>query len=603
MRLRLWITAFVGSLASVAAAAAPPARPLGAELMAKRPVDLMPADPAASMTFRDATDFKPAATAAWTGAGDAAVLRVETFNQPKSTDHVDVKWAIAKPIRRGDVMLARFFARALSARQESGEAMFELNVMQSTPEFARHVLLPLTAGPEWTLLEVPFVAARDADVTQGQIHLAFGTIPQAVEVAGLQILNFEDRAKASELPQTRLTYKGREANAAWRTAALARIEQTRTAPMKVRVIDAVGRPVPDASVEVRLVRPAFLFGTAVDPDLLLEEGEANAKFRATLLDLFDTAVIGNGMKWPRWSGSVARRDEALRAIDWLEQHGLRVRGHNLVWPGDKFSPKRIQQMPPPRAELPLLIKEHIRDIVTSTRGRIVGWDVVNEMTHERDYFKTMPELEAAEWFKLARELDPAAKLVLNEYGMLNSPRSPGKIAEHVALADRLRKAGAPIDILGVQGHIGRQPRGPEDVLADLDILAASGLEVQITEFDVNTPDEQLQADYTRDFLIALYSHPCVTGFTMWGFWEGRHWKPDAAMFRTDWSEKPNAKAWRDLARGAWLTKVDAKTDADGRLSTRGHLGDYEFTVTANGKVDRERRPLTKAGADVTIQMP
>lgn len=592
-------------LASAGALAAPPVvQPLDAALVAKRPVDLMPEDPVASMVFRDNAESTPAPTATWSSPSDSPrLLRVECFNRPKSADHVDTKWNIRVHAKRGDVMLARFFVRAEYARQESGEAMFELNIHQSKPEFTRHLLLPLTAGPEWALIEVPFAAARDMAPADAGIHLAFGTIPQAVEIAGLQVLNFENRATLSELPQTRFTYRGREADAAWRKAALERIEKIRTAPMDIRVINAVGKPVADASIDVRLVRPEFIFGTEVNSVVLLEESADATNYRERLLELFDTAVIGNNFKWPLWSGSAASRDRALRATDWLESNGLRMRGHTLVWPGDKFSPRRIAQMPAPRAELPLLIKERIRDIMSATKGRIIGWDVVNEMLHEKDYFKYMPESEAAEWFKVARETDPSAKLFLNEYAMLNSRKSPAKIADYLALAGRLRAAGAPIDALGIQGHVGRQVRNPEDVLSDLDLLAAAGLELQITEFDINTPDEELQADYFRDFLIAFYSHPSTTGFTMWGFWQGSHWKPDAAMFRKNWSEKPNAKVWRDLVRGQWLTRHQGTTDAAGTVATRGHLGEYEFTVTAGEKKHVETRTLKKDGASITLQMP
>ena len=556
-------------------AAAPPSRPLSPQLSAKSPINLIPSDPAAAMTFRNDSGSTPPPTATWsTHAGSGPVLRVETFNPPRGTNPVNVRWRFREPVKRGDVLLARFFARAEYARQESGEAVFEFAVQQSNPEFARHVLLPLTAGPEWTLIEIPFTAAGDADTAQGEIILSFGAIPQAVEISSIQVLNFGDRAKISDLPQTRFTYKGREEDAAWRKAALERIEKIRTAPMDIRVIDATGKPISDARVEVRLARPAFLFGTSVDASLIVSDTSEAEKYRQTLLEMFDAAVIENGMKWPKWSGSAASRAEALRAADWIESQNLRMRGHTLVWPGDKFSPRRVAEMAPPRPELPLLIKEHIRDILTATKERMVGWDVINEMLHEKDYFKFMPETEAAEWFKVARETDPKAKLFINDYGMLNSRNSPAKIADYVALVRRLLAAGAPIDVMGVQGHVGRQVRSPEDVLADLDLLAAPGLELQITEFDINSPDEELQADYTRDFLIALYSHPSVTGFTKWGFWQRRHWKPDAAMFRADWSEKPNARVWRDLVRGQWRTRVDARTDSKGHLRTRGHLGDY-----------------------------
>jgi GH35 family endo-1,4-beta-xylanase len=238
-----------------------------------------------------------------------------------------------------------------------------------------------------------------------------------------------------------------------------------------------------------------------------------------------------------------------------------------------------------------------------TKGRSYGWDVVNEPLHERDFFDYMPELAMADWFKLAHTCDPDAQLFINEYAMLNDALSPGTVARLRELIQRLRQAGAPIGGIGVQSHIGQQPRAPEMVLADLDLLAAEGLPVQITEFDVNTKDEQLQADYTRDFLIACYSHPALTGFIQWGFWEAKHWKPDSAMFRRDWSEKPNAAVWRDLVLGKWNTRIAAATPADGIIATRGHLGRYRVTVTRDGVTNSRDLVLTHSGTECAILFP
>jgi len=564
----------------------------------------MPADIKGAMTFRsDAANTQPA-SANWSVASAGKhVLRVESKGVSKFADHVSVKWNLRVPAKKGDVVLARFLARAEYARQESGDAMVELAVMQNKPEYTAHAKLPLSIGATWTLIEAPLTMARDAAPEDAFIQLSFGNLVQVVEIADVQLLNFGSSAKKNELPATRFTYKGREAKAAWREAALERIEKIRTAPLDIRVIDGNGKPLPNAKVAIRLTRPAFLFGTEVDAGLIVADTPDAQKHRELLLELFDTSVIGNGMKWSPWAGSAERRAETMRASKWLESQNLRQRGHNIIWPSMRFSPRWIAAMPEPKAALPYLIKEHIRDIMTANKGRIVGWDVINEMTHERDYFNYMPELEAAEWFKIAHSIDPNTKLFINEYGMLNGPNSPKKIAEYVELVDRLRAAGAPIHGIGVQGHIGGQPRNPTDVLADLDLLAAAGLELQITEFDINSPDEELQGDYTRDFLIALYSHPSVTGFTMWGFWQGKHWKPDGAMYRTDWSEKPNGKVWRDLVRTKWLTKIDAQTDSEGKVKARGHLGDYEFIVTSGNKTIKQMRTLSKEGTSLTLQLP
>jgi GH35 family endo-1,4-beta-xylanase len=256
----------------------------------------------------------------------------------------------------------------------------------------------------------------------------------------------------------------------------------------------------------------------------------------------------------------------------------------------------------PGVEIPLQIETHIEDIMTATKGRVWAWDVLNEPVHERDFYQHFPDTRSADWFKQARKIDPNALLFVNEYAMLNSRTSPDFIKRYLAFVKMLQDNGAPLDGIGVQGHIGNQVRNPVDVLSDLDLLQTSGLPINITEFDINTRDEELQADYTRDFLIACYSHPGVTGFIKWGFWQNSHWKPDAAMFRSDWSEKPNAKAWRDLVVNQWRTKFEATTNEQGEVASRGHLGSYEITVTQGDVVMKHMMQLTSDRKPVVLTM-
>ena len=259
-------------------------------------------------------------------------------------------------------------------------------------------------------------------------------------------------------------------------------------------------------------------------------------------------------------------------------------------------------MPNPQTELPRQIESRIEDGMSALKGRVWAWDVVNEPLHERDFFTVVPETKIADWYKQARQTDPNALLFVNEYAMLNSRTSPDFIQKYLAFIKMMQDNGAPLDGIGVQGHIGAQVRNPTDVTSDLDLLQSAGLPINITEFDINTKDEQLQADYTRDFLIACYSHPSVTGFIMWGFWQKDHWKPDAAMFRADGSEKPNAQVWRDLVLGQWKTNLDLQTNAAGEVEGRGHLGTYEITVTKNGKVLKHTLQLTKDRGAVRLTL-
>ena len=137
--------------------------------------------------------------------------------------------------------------------------------------------------------------------------------------------------------------------------------------------------------------------------------------------------------------------------------------------------------------------------------------------------------------------------------------------------------------IGIQSHMGMEPVGIPKVLTALDRMAQFGLPLVITEFDQPTSDERLQGRYMRDFMTAVFSHPAVDSFIMWGFWEGRHWRPEAALFREDWSVKPNGQAYLDLVFGQWRTEETGRTDAQGSHRTRGFLGDYIVRVRHEGR--------------------
>ena len=191
----------------------------------------------------------------------------------------------------------------------------------------------------------------------------------------------------------------------------------------------------------------------------------------------------------------------------------------------------------------------------------------------------------AGWFKLARTIDPDARLYVNEYNILEAGGVDlAHIDGYYRIVQNLLANGAPVDGIGLQSHFDSNLTPPDRVLELLDKFAAFGKDLQITEFDVDIKDEQAQADYTRDFLTTTFSHPAVNSFMVWGFWGGAHWLPDGAMFRRDdWAARPNLDAWNDLIFKQWWTDTTGTTDANGIFRTRGFLGDYDIEVTAPGK--------------------
>jgi endo-1,4-beta-xylanase len=575
---------------------------LPAELQALNPINCFSSSFITDYVTKDVSNgIKPALFENKPNKEGKPAVNAEVFSIAKSHYDIATTWKMNKDIKKGDIILARVSLRALYAKQESGEAVVYFYMQREKSNADKSIIIQLGAGPEGKTFDLPFIALEDMPAGEGRISISYGALQQKVEVANIQVFNFENKISLDKLPTTRFTYNGREKNAVWRKEALKRIEDIRTAPIEFKIVDANKKPVSGAKVEVKMIQSDFVWGTAVNEAILANELPDSPKYKEVLHEFYNTVVVENGFKGGAWKSSPVRQEETIKAFEWAEKNGFRQRGHNLVWPAWKFNPKSTQELAlKDQAAFEKFIEAEIREKVLAVKGRVIAWDVINELVHEKEYFAYLPKDIDVKWFQIAKEGDPNAQMYINEYGMLNSISSPKNIKEYLQVISDLRSKGAPIDGIGVQGHVGRQPRDPKQVIADLELFETAGLPVQITEFDINMKDEELQADYTRDFLIACYSSQLVTGFTIWGFWEPKHWKKDAAMFRTDWSEKPNAAVWRDLVTKQWKTSFTKETDSRGEVKSQGHLGSYEMTITKGSLTKKVKFNVAKGNKPLEI---
>jgi hypothetical protein len=78
-------------------------------------------------------------------------------------------------------------------------------------------------------------------------------------------------------------------------------------------------------------------------------------------------------------------------------------------------------------------------------------------------------------------------------------------------------------------------------------LAATGLPIYISEFDVDFADDARQANVFRDLFSVFWEHPSVLGVTHWGHLQGSTWRPNAYLIRQDKSERP-ALQWLECYR-------------------------------------------------------
>ena len=532
----------------------------------------------------------------------AEALRCEIASRPNNPWEIQFQFKTTRRVEKGEVLWMRFYARTVDAKTESGEGRISAIFERASPPHEKSLDLDIDFGHEWREFFLPFKSLDAYDAGQAGTGFHLGIQAQVVEIADFEVYAYGQGFDASRLPRTRITYPGQASDAPWRAAANARIDKIRKADLTVAVTDAAGQPLPGAAVTVTLKRHAFGWGSAVTVNNLLRQDADGEKYRAIVEKNFTRVVFENDLKWESWDHP-ANHARILQACDWLRSRNIEIRGHNLVWPSWHLTPKDLQTLKDNPAALRGRINTHITNEVSALKGRLVDWDVVNEPYNNHDLMDVLGNEEMIAWFKLVRSLDPDVKLTLNDYAILSAGGLDKAHQDHFEKTLRfLKDGGAPITGLGLQSHFGGTPTPPERMLAILDRFAALGLDISITEHDIDSQDEALKADFTRDFLTTVFSHPSVVAVLTWGFWENAHWRPAAAYYRRDFSVTPAGQAWLDLVTKTWWTRASLQTGPDGTARTRGFLGDYEITVTRNGVTKTVPAKLTSSGAQLKVAL-
>jgi GH35 family endo-1,4-beta-xylanase len=312
-----------------------------------------------------------------------------------------------------------------------------------------------------------------------------------------------------------------------------RIEANRKANMSVNVFDAGGAPIPSANVHVAMQQHEFGFGSAVVGHRLRDNNPTHAAYKQKVDELFNIATLENNLKWPPWEGEwggAFTQAGAVSALEWLDSKDIRSRGHVMVWPGRDNLPADIRAMldsgPLNATEQRIVrnrISAHIESLTSATNGHIGYWDVLNEPRTNNDLMQQLSEGDQAmvDWFQQA-DAATQASLYINEFDILSSAGGTATAKQNLYFEtiEYLQNNGAAIDGVGFQGHFHEgNLTGPEQLWTILDRFEQLGLDMQITEFDFSTTDEQLQADFTRDFLKAMFAHEGVDDLLLWGFWE------------------------------------------------------------------------------------
>jgi endo-1,4-beta-xylanase len=532
------------------------------------------------------------------GEAFASAVRVQTLKQPETIYAIQLVYNSAEPVKKGDVLLACFTARGTGTMGR--EARIEALVGKSAPDWDIFASQMMSMRPDWQRFYLSCNAANDYEPGKVYISLRMGLDPQTVEIADAQLINFGQVRKAAELPRTRVTYEGRSADAYWRKAAAERIEKFRKGDLKVRVLNADGTPAAGVAVEVKMVRQAFPFAAAVSADMIARQKGPDADRYRQMVDQMFTHVT---MEWEAcqlpWEQD---RSVALAAFQWLKEHGKTVHGCHILWPDPNSGvPKDIVALKGNPEAMRKRLLGHIDEKLNACKGLASEWNALNELYTNRLFEETLGKQFIVEVFGRAKQIDPSLRLDINDYGDIANASNP-HIEGYLDWIRYLKEKQTLVDVVGLQCHFGQFLRSPEECYGLLNRFAEFGYPLHVTELDINTTDEAAQTDYTRDILTLLYSHPAVEKITLWGFWEGRHWLPRAALWRTDWSIKPNGQAWKDLVFTIWRTQATLTTDWQGSAGVRAFTGDYEVTAMRDGKPVTGQATVTPAGGMLELRL-
>ena len=305
----------------------------------------------------------------------------------------------------------------------------------------------------------------------------------------------------------------------------------------------------------------FLIGVAVNDDVVSGN---DSKAAAIVEKHYNAITPENVMKWALIHPEPNKYNfaPADRFVDFGQKNKMFIVGHTLVWqhqiPAWVFNDDANNTLS--RDALLARMKDHIFTVVGRYKGRVNGWDVVNEaLTDSGEFqrtkwFKAVGEDLIAKAFEYAHQADPDAELYYNDYTL----DKPAKRDACVRLVKDLKAKGLRIDGVGIQGHWSMSFPAGKDIEAFIDAMAALGVKVMITELDIDVlpsavnyqgadinvkvelqkrlnpyidglPDEVQKklADRYADIFGVLFKHKnTVSRVTFWGVYDKTSWLND-----------------------------------------------------------------------------
>jgi GH35 family endo-1,4-beta-xylanase len=159
-------------------------------------------------------------------------------------------------------------------------------------------------------------------------------------------------------------------------ATQAAIEKHRQADAKIRIVDAADRPVHGVKVSVEQTGHEFLFGCNIYMFDRYKGDAQNAAYKQRFAELFNYATVGFYWRWYEATRGQPNYRYTDKIVAWCRDHGIRMKGHPLLWGNQAGTPPWSAGQPSPEAQ-----RKRVTDILQRYRDRIEFWEVVNEPSH------------------------------------------------------------------------------------------------------------------------------------------------------------------------------------------------------------------------------
>ncbi|MFD7703324.1 endo-1,4-beta-xylanase [Streptomyces caelestis] len=243
---------------------------------------------------------------------------------------------------------------------------------------------------------------------------------------------------------------------------------------------------------------------------------------------------------------------ADRVYNWAVQNGKQVRGHTLAWHSQQ--PGWMQSLS--GSALRQAMIGHINGVMAHYKGKIAQWDVVNEAfadgssgaRRDSNLQRTGNDwIEVA--FRTARAADPSAKLCYNDYNVENWTWA--KTQAMYNMVRDFKSRGVPIDCVGFQAHFNSGSPYNSNFRTTLQNFAALGVDVAVTELDIQGASSTTYASVVNDCLAVSR---CL-GVTVWGVRDSDSWRSGDTplLFNNDGSKKPAYTAVLNALNGGSTT--------------------------------------------------